>query len=122
MDVTIRQLKAFLEIANVRNFRIASTNLGMSQPSLSALLKDLERTLGTPLFTRTTRQVSLTSEGGSNIALVVEDDGIGWTGTGTVRGTGLGSRVIKAMARSLGGELVYATAAIGTRAVLRFQG
>lgn len=63
MDVTIRQLKAFLEIANVRNFRIASANLGMSQPSLSALLKDLERTLGTPLFTRTTRQVSLTTEG-----------------------------------------------------------
>lgn len=63
MDVTIRQLKAFLEIASVRNFRIASTNLGMSQPSLSALLKDLERTLGTTLFARTTRHVSLTSEG-----------------------------------------------------------
>ncbi|MCO5091699.1 LysR family transcriptional regulator [Bosea sp. (in: a-proteobacteria)] len=63
MDVTIRQLKAFLEIANVRNFRIASTNLGMSQPSLSALLKDLERKLGTALFTRTTRHVSLTNEG-----------------------------------------------------------
>lgn len=63
MDVTIRQLKAFLEIASVRNFRIASTNLGMSQPSLSAMLKNLESSLGTPLFTRTTRQVSLTTEG-----------------------------------------------------------
>lgn len=63
MDVTIRQLKAFLEIASVRNFRIASSNLGMSQPSLSAMLKNLEASLGTALFTRTTRQVTLTTEG-----------------------------------------------------------
>lgn len=63
MDVTIRQLKAFLEIASVRNFRIASSNLGMSQPSLSTMLKNLETSLGTALFTRTTRQVTLTTEG-----------------------------------------------------------
>ena len=50
--------------------------------------------------------------------LFVEDDGIGWRGEGPVRGTGLGSKIIGAMATSLGTRLDYVSRALGTRAEL----
>lgn len=39
--------------------------------------------------------------------LSVEDDGVGRTDPSTVKGTGLGSRVVTAMAASIGGEIGY---------------
>lgn len=60
------------------------------------------------------------AQGGGKLRLVVEDDGVGWSGTGPVKGTGLGSRVIKAMAASLHGDLSYANDHDGTRAILTF--
>ena len=56
------------------------------------------------------------------LELAVEDDGVGWTGEGKPRGTGLGSRIVKAMATNLRSALVYAPAARGTRACLSFEG
>ncbi|MFK8251919.1 sensor histidine kinase [Ancylobacter terrae] len=57
---------------------------------------------------------------GPNMAeLSIEDDGIGWRGKGPARGTGLGSRVVKAMATSLGAELIYDAPERGTRIRLR---
>lgn len=52
--------------------------------------------------------------------LVIEDDGIGWRGEGEARGTGLGTRVVKAMAGSLGGEINYDSPERGTRILLEF--
>ena len=49
------------------------------------------------------------------VTLQVLDDGIGWTGSGTVKGTGLGSRIVKAMAGSLGTEVVYDASPGGSR-------
>ncbi|ODT68757.1 MAG: two-component system sensor histidine kinase/response regulator [Pelagibacterium sp. SCN 63-23] len=44
---------------------------------------------------------------GAEVQLLVEDDGIGWRGVGPAKGTGLGSRIVKSMALSLGARLEY---------------
>jgi two-component sensor histidine kinase len=54
------------------------------------------------------------------IRLVVEDDGIGWMGTGPAKGTGLGSRIVRAMATSLGASVEYG-AGPGTRVMVSFE-
>lgn len=66
-------------------------------------------------------RVHVVREGPDMLSLAVEDDGIGWTGEGEAKGTGLGSRIIRAMASNLRSVLTYAPGRIGTRAVLSFQ-
>lgn len=65
-------------------------------------------------------RVRLDRDGDEHGLLVVEDDGVGWRGEGPARGTGLGTRVIKAMAGSLGSTVRFDEVMQGTRAVLRF--
>jgi two-component sensor histidine kinase/CheY-like chemotaxis protein len=55
------------------------------------------------------------------VELRVEDDGIGWNGTGKPQGTGLGSRIVKAMAHSLGADVGYETEGAGTRVRVTFS-
>ncbi len=55
------------------------------------------------------------------VRLVVEDDGEGLGDKPVARGTGLGQRVIAAMARSLGSRVEYDPGHRGARAVLAFQ-
>ncbi|MBK1793765.1 response regulator [Devosia sp. WQ 349] len=43
----------------------------------------------------------------NNVRLVIEDDGVGWSGIGKPRGTGLGTRIVKAMAHSLSADVIY---------------
>jgi two-component sensor histidine kinase/CheY-like chemotaxis protein len=56
---------------------------------------------------------------GDQVRLVVEDDGIGWSGTGKPQGTGLGSRIVKAMAHSLDAQVAYG-AGPGTQVLVTF--
>lgn len=58
---------------------------------------------------------------GDAITLRVEDDGLGWDGTGAVQGTGLGTRIVRAMAKSLDANVSYEAATRGTTAMLSFR-
>ncbi|HEY1545832.1 MAG TPA: response regulator [Xanthobacteraceae bacterium] len=64
-------------------------------------------------------RVLFRNSGGRKVVLAVEDDGIGWTGEGTPQGTGLGSRIVNALARGLSGSLNYAPGP-GCRVTLEF--
>jgi two-component sensor histidine kinase len=57
---------------------------------------------------------------GERASIVVEDDGVGWTGAGPIKGTGLGSRIIQAMTKSLNAELSYRAEGRGTTVTLSF--
>jgi two-component sensor histidine kinase len=48
--------------------------------------------------------------------IAVEDDGIGWSGSGSVKGTGLGSRIIRSMASTLDTSVTFGDGGSGTRA------
>jgi DNA-binding transcriptional LysR family regulator len=61
--VELRQLEAFVTVATELHFGRAADRLHIAAPTLSELMRRLERELGTPLLTRTTRRVALTSAG-----------------------------------------------------------
>ena len=63
MNLTQRQMQAFLAVARLRHFTRAAEQLHITQAGLSAMMKDLEAQLDCRLFDRTTRSVSLTEEG-----------------------------------------------------------
>jgi DNA-binding transcriptional LysR family regulator len=58
-----RELESFVAVATELHFGRAATRLHVGTPTLSDLIRRLERQLGTPLFTRTTRRVTLTAAG-----------------------------------------------------------
>jgi len=63
MNVTLRQLRAFLAVGRTGSFTLAAESLYITQSALSGLIKDLEQTLGTRLVDRSTRRVYLTEIG-----------------------------------------------------------
>jgi len=63
MNLSTRQLRAFLALAELRSFTRAAHRCHLSQPAFSALVRSLEETLGARLFDRDTRNVELTAEG-----------------------------------------------------------
>jgi two-component sensor histidine kinase/CHASE3 domain sensor protein len=65
-------------------------------------------------------RVRLKRLGDDRAELVVEDDGIGRGGEGPPRGSGLGTRIVNAMARTIGAEVEYVARHPGTGARLAF--
>lgn len=62
-DLSTRQLRAFLALAEQRSFTRAAQQVHLSQPAFSALIRALEVALDARLFDRSTRSVELTAEG-----------------------------------------------------------
>lgn len=63
MNLSARDIQAFLALAEVKNFTRAAARCHLSQPAFSALIKALEDGVGLRLFDRSTRHVLLTPEG-----------------------------------------------------------
>lgn len=61
--MTLTQLNYAITVANANSMNEAARTLFISQPSLSAAIKDLEEEIGVELFLRTNRGISLTPEG-----------------------------------------------------------
>ena len=59
----INQLKYFISVAQTLNFSEAARRYGLTQPSISHHIGELEKHLGARLFLRDRRSVSLTEEG-----------------------------------------------------------
>lgn len=63
MNISIRQMRAFLALAETGNFTRASEIVCLSQPAFSALIASLEQEVGYRLFERDTRKVQLNTNG-----------------------------------------------------------
>ena len=63
MSLELRRIRSFRAVAEHGGFRAAAEALGISQPTLSAHIAELEAELRVPLVARTTRQVRLTPMG-----------------------------------------------------------
>ena len=61
--MNLRQLEAFVEVAEAGSFSKAAKILFLTQPTISAHISTLEKELNTRLFVRNTKEVSLSDNG-----------------------------------------------------------
>jgi DNA-binding transcriptional LysR family regulator len=64
----LRQLRAFVAVAQELNFTRAAERLHLGQQAVSKSVRQLERELGVTLLERTTREVRLTPAGAALLA------------------------------------------------------
>lgn len=62
MNLTIRQFRAFLAVADLRSFTAASKYLCITQGAVSGLINEMESQMEVSLFDRTSRVVKLSPE------------------------------------------------------------
>jgi len=70
MNLTLRQLRAFVAVAEAGSFTGAAKQFPLTQSALSLLVKDLEADLRVRLLDRTTRAVRLSEAGQAFLPLV----------------------------------------------------
>ena len=63
MSLTLAQIRTFDSIVRLGSFQAAARELGLTQPSISQRIRELEATLGSTLFLRHGPRASLTTEG-----------------------------------------------------------
>jgi DNA-binding transcriptional LysR family regulator len=92
MSDTVSALKLFVRAARLGSFSRAGLEFGLPQPSVSRIIRKLEREVGAALLTRTTRAVALTEVGAEYLARVeailnaLEEASHVARGTGELRG------------------------------------
>jgi DNA-binding transcriptional LysR family regulator len=109
-NVTLRQLRYFLMLAEDLNYRRAAERLFITQPALSTAIKQLEHQFGVTLFTRNSREVALTELGAAWLPAVRE----------ALRGVDAAVTGLTALSHSVGGHIRLGYL-IGTGADLLFQ-
>ena len=70
--MTLQQLRYVIAIAETGSFNKAAEKLYISQPSLTAAIRDLEDEMNILIFNRTSRGVTLTNEGEEFVAYARE--------------------------------------------------
>jgi len=70
VNLTTRQLQAFLLVAKFKSFARASERVFMTPSGLSILMRELETQLGFQLFDRNRKQVALTEYGQALLPVV----------------------------------------------------
>lgn len=63
MNLSIKQLRAFLILSEAASFTQAARRFNLSQPAFSTLIASLEEEIGYRLFDRDTRRVLLNADG-----------------------------------------------------------
>lgn len=63
MNLTIRQLRAFVLVVQEGSFTVAGHAMHLTQSAVSLLVRDLEEALGSRLIDRTTRNIAVTAVG-----------------------------------------------------------
>lgn len=63
LNVTLRQLRVFIEVARLQSFSRAGDLVGLTQSAVSRSVRELESEIGMKLVDRTTREVQLTDVG-----------------------------------------------------------
>lgn len=63
MNVTLRQLRAFVAVGRTGSFTLAAESLFVTQSALSGLIKELEQALGLRVVDRSTRRTRLSDVG-----------------------------------------------------------
>ena len=92
MSDRLLALHLFVRVAHTASFSRAGREFGMSQPSASRIIAELERSIGVALFTRTTRAVKLTEPGSDYLSKIepllasLETADHAARGTGELRG------------------------------------
>jgi DNA-binding transcriptional LysR family regulator len=92
MNDRLLALKLFVRLARTGSFSQAGKDLKLSQPSASRLTAAFEREVGTKLFVRSTRAVTLTEAGADYLARIepalaeIEEAGQALRGKGALRG------------------------------------
>ena len=61
--MNLKQLEAFVQVAEGKSFSKAAKELFLTQPTISAHIASLERELNARLFVRNTKEVSLSEDG-----------------------------------------------------------
>jgi DNA-binding transcriptional LysR family regulator len=62
-DVTLERMRTFVRVAERGNLSSVARELGIGQSTVTRHLQELEQAIGAPLLSRTTRRITLTSEG-----------------------------------------------------------
>ena len=93
MSENFSTLRLFTRVARNNSFTAAGREVGLSQPSVSRLILNLETDLGVALFTRTTHAVRLTEAGEEYLSRIepilseMEEANHAVRGTGELQGT-----------------------------------
>src|ERR1700752_3346901 len=93
MSDRLQELTVFIRAAESGSFSRAARELGLSQPSVSRIISELEARLGVTLLLRTTRRITVTDPGGlfleraREILSQVEDAEDAARGLDSLRGT-----------------------------------